>query len=215
MSSDPVHDVALPVTAPTWPRRLATATQVACLVFLAMASLLQFLRPDLDWQRTPLSFYLVGPHGPLLQAAYLLLASGLIGLGVSAYRSGAVQARSAAPLLLFVVAGVALAVTALAQTPFPGRPLTLQGLVHGLAAQTAFLCVTVAMLLQAWRWRADPGFRHRFAPAFWLAVLCFLALWTHVLVRDLPRGASQKAVIALIGLWLVLAAGWVGRDRRG
>ncbi len=202
------------VAAPAWVRPLAAGAQLACIAFLLIALALQFLRQDLDWARTPLSFYLVGPHGPLLQGAYGLLSLGLIGLGASAYRSGAPHARSAAPLLLFVVAGIALAITALAETPFPGRALTLQGLVHGLAAQTAFLCVTVAMLLQAWRWRADPGFRHRFAAAFFGAAFCFLALWVHVLVRDLPRGASQKAVIAMIGLWLLRVSGWVGRDRR-
>lgn len=200
--------------AAAWVRPLAAGVQVACVAFLLIALALQFLRQDLDWVRTPLSFYLIGPHGPLLQGAYGLLSLGLVGLGASAYRSGAPHARSAAPLLLFTVAGIALAVTALAETPFPGRAPTLQGLVHGWAAQTAFLCVTVAMLLQAWRWRADPGFRQRFAAAFWLAVLGFLALWVHVLVRDLPRGASQKAVIALIGLWLVLAAGWIRGGRR-
>ena len=199
---------------PVWTRPLAAGVQWTCAAFLAIALALQFLRPDLDWARTPLSFYLVSPYGPLLQSAYGLLSLGLIGLGVVAWRSGAAQARSAAPLLLFVVAGLALIITALAETPFPGRAMTLQGLVHGLAAQTAFLCVTVAMLLQAWRWRADPGFRHRFAAAFSLAALCFLALWVHVLARELPRGASQKAVIVLIGLWLLLVSGWVGRDRR-
>lgn len=199
---------------PVWTRPLAAGVQWTCAAFLAIALALQFLRPDLDWARTPLSFYLVGPYGPLLQSAYGLLSLGLIGLGVVAWRSGAAQARSAAPLLLFVVAGLALIITALAETPFPGRAMTLQGFVHGLAAQTAFLCVTVAMLLQAWRWRADPGFRHRFAAAFSLAALCFLALWVHVLARELPRGASQKAVIVLIGLWLLLVSGWVGRDRR-
>ncbi len=207
-------DPASPAAVPAWVRPLAAGAQWACIAFLLIALALQFLRPDLDWMRTPLSFYLVGPYGPLLQGAYGLLSLGLMGLGVSAYRSGAIQARSAAPLLLFVVAGIALAVTALAETPFPGRALTLQGLVHGLAAQTAFLCVTVAMLLQAWRWRADPGFRHRFATAFSLAALCFLALWVHVLARDLPRGSSQKAVIALIGFWLLWVSGWVSRDRR-
>nr|WP_295382856.1 DUF998 domain-containing protein [Pseudoxanthomonas sp.] len=216
VSPDPTPPLAPAsgIAAPAWTRALAAGVQLACTAFLLIALALQFLRPDLDWMRTPLSFYLVGPYGPLLQGAYGLLSLGLVGLGMSAYRSGAAHARSAAPLLLFVIAGTALIVTALAETPFPGRALTLRGLVHGLAAQTAFLCVTVAMLLQAWRWRADPGFRHRFAAAFGLAAICFLALWVHVLARELPRGASQKAVIVLIGLWLLRVSGWVRRDRR-
>lgn len=191
------------------PARLAPVLLLAIALFVLLATGLQFLRTDLDWVSAPLSFYLIGPYGVVLQAAYVALSLGLLGLGLGCYRSGARTARSGAPALLFAVAGIALTVTALAHTPVPRQPLTLEGLVHGVAAQTAFLCVTSAMLLQAWRWRADPGWRHRFAPAFTLALLCFIALWVHALWRELPRGASQKAVIALIACWLALVANWL------
>ena len=94
----------------------------------------------------------------------------------------------------------------------PQRPPTFEGLIHGLAAQTAFLCVTTAMLLQAWRMRRDPAWRGHFALAFGLAVVCFVAMWVHALWREAPRGLTQKAVIVLNLAWLGWAAVWLRRS---
>lgn len=192
-------------------RRLATLVLAGVLVFVAVCMATQLLRSDLDWQRAPLSFYLVGAYGVWLQGAYLVLASALALLGAGYYAALPPQARSAAPLLLFVLAALALGVTALAETDRPQLPPTFEGYVHGIAAPTAFLCVTTAMLLQSWRFRGDPRWRPRFTSAFGLAVACFVAMWVHALWREAPRGLSQKLVIAAIVAWLVLAALWLRR----
>jgi hypothetical protein len=175
----------------------------------------QFLRDDYDWLRVPLSFYVIGPYGRAVEAAYFVLASGLAALGAGWYRTLDRKARSAAPLLLFLLAAVALSVTAAEFTDIPGRPPTLHGLVHVVAANTTFLCVTVAMLLQSWRLRHDPRWRARFRPAFALAAFAFAALWIHALVHPIPRGLGEKAVIVLILLWLWCASWWLlrGPDR--
>ncbi|AWV07523.1 DUF998 domain-containing protein [Marilutibacter maris] len=199
-------------TDSTVPRFLGAAALAGVLLFAAIGIAAQFLRPDLDWLQTPLSFYLLDPHGLWVRAGYFALALALIALGGGWYLELSPQARSAAPLLLFVCAGLALAVTAVAETGRRGQPVTLETLVHGLAAQTAFLCVTTAMLLQAWRLRADPRWRQRFAIAFAVAVAAFVGLWVHALWREAPRGLSQKLEIGLILLWLGSAA---NRLRKG
>jgi hypothetical protein len=135
----------------------------------------------------------------------------LVALGVGAYSALERNARSAAPLLLFVLAAAALCVTAAESTDVPGQPPTLHGVVHVIAANATFLCVTVAMLLQSWRWRRDPRWRVHFRPAFTLAVLAFAALWIYALVHAIPRGLGEKAVIALILSWLWLASWWLLR----
>lgn len=78
--------------------------------------------------------------------------------------------------------------------------------MHALAAQTAFLCVTTAMLLQAWCFGRDRSWRGAYPLAWGWAWLAFAGLWLHVLWRDTPRGLGQKAVIALVLGWLALAA---------
>jgi hypothetical protein len=178
-------------------------------VFALACGAVQWLRGDYDWVRIPLSFYVLGPYGHVVVASYFALAAGLVALGAGGYRALARDARSAAPLLLFVTGAVALCVTAIESTDVPGRAPTLHGLVHVLAAGATFLCVTVAMLLQSWRLRLDPCWRNRFRMAFPLATVTFLALWTYALVKAIPRGLGEKVVIALILLWLWRAAWWL------
>jgi len=173
-------------------------------VFAGVTFVLQFLRSDLDWIKTPLSYYLNGAYGDLLIAAYVALSASLLALGIGFYRGSASSARSAAPLLLFVVGGVALAVTGLSEKAKAyGHPIEWE-MVHLAATETTFLCVTVAMLLQSWWLRFSLSWRTHFAFAFGLAIVAFVALWMYALWHALPRGASQKIVIALIVWWL----GW-------
>lgn len=200
-SSAPAHAAAS--------RALGHIALAGLLLFIAVAVTVQALRRDLDWTRAPLSFYLLGAWGPWLQAAYAALAVALCSLGAGYYVALDRNRRSAAPWLLFACAGAGLCVTALAHSNLPGRVPTLEGFVHGVAAQTAFLCVSVAMLLQSWRLRADPRWHRRFAPAFTLALACFAAIWADALWHGMPRGLEQRLAIALILAWLLLAAHWL------
>lgn len=179
------------------------------LVFIVIGVAVQILRTDLHWQDAPLSLYLLDDYGHWLQAAYFVLAGALASLGAGYYVTLGGRRRSAAPSLLFVCAGIGLCVTALAHSNLPGRTPTLEGFVHGTAAQTAFLCVTVAMLVQSCWLRADPCLRPRFPLAFMLALTCFAAIWVDALWHGMPRGLEQRLVIALILGWLLLAAQWL------
>lgn len=187
--------------------RLGTIALAGISAFALGCVSTQILRPDLDWLRTPMSFYLLGDYGGWLRAAYVALAGALTALGFGYYRTLRHPGASAAPLGLFVIAGTGLCVSAIAESNRSG--LSVEGLIHGIAATLAFLCVSLAMLLQSWRMRTDAFWRPRFSIAFGLAVLCFVTMFMHALWREGPRGLSQKFVIALIVLWLMLAAGWL------
>lgn len=196
-------------------RRLGALALAGLGVFIIIAVAVQCLRTDLDWLDAPLSFYLLDAYGHALQAAYFVLAAALCSLGAGYYLALDRGSRSAAPWLLFTCAGLGLCVTALAHSNLPGRAPTLEGFVHGTAAQTAFLCVTVAMLLQSHRLRVDPRWRPRFPAAFALALMAFVAMWVDALWRGMPRGLEQRLVIALILAWLLLAARWLANAPRG
>lgn len=192
-------------------RSTAIGVLAGLALFCIVGVAVQFLRPDLDWRQAPMSFYLLGPYGYWLQAAYFALAGTLVALGYGYYRSLAADARSGAPALMFALAAIALCATAVADSNLPQRAPTLQGWVHGTSAQAAFLFVTTAMLLQSWRLRGDAGWRSRFAPAFAWAAVCFAAVWVLAFWREAPRGLAQKVVIALIVGWLALSAAWLRR----
>lgn len=196
-------------------RRLAAAALMGVALFASVGIAVQFLRTDLDWRQAPMSLYLLGPYGGWLQAAYFALACTLVLLAAGHYRALQPQARSGAPVLLFAMAAVGLCVTAVADSNLPQRAPTLQGWLHGVAAQTAFLCTTTAMLLQSWRMRADTHWRPRFMGAFLLASVAFAAVWVLAFWHGAPRGLAQKAVILLILVWLAMASVWLRRQGGG
>ncbi|MFC4728263.1 DUF998 domain-containing protein [Coralloluteibacterium thermophilus] len=197
------------------PRPFACLALLSLAAFLLAAVSVHALRPELDWVHSQMSVYLVGPWGWLLQSAYAALAAGMLALGVGLYRGLPVEARSAAPLLLFALGAPALVVTALAPMRFPHEDPRLVHLVHGIAAQTTFLCATTGMVLQALRLRLDPAWRPIARGALAWALLCFAGVWLLAFWRDLPRGLAQKGLIAMIVAWLAVVAGWaLGRGAR-
>lgn len=192
-------------------RRMGTAALAGVIVFTAVCAAMQVVRTDLDWVRAPLSFYLVDAHGHWVQAAYAMLSMSLGLIGIGYHRVLAPEARSGLARALFLMAAIALMVTAAAETNRSRELINFEGYVHAIAAPLAFLFVSTGMLLLSWRLRGDALWRTRFGPAFVLAVVSFGALWGHALWRSAPRGLTQKAVIVLILVWLGLMALWLRR----
>lgn len=185
---------------------IAMVALLALCAFVLTALWTQWARDDLDWVQATLSLYLHGPWGLALRTAYCVLAVAIMLLAWSLHAGLQSPRRSAAAPLLFVVAGLGLMGVAIGDSWLPERAPLLAPLVHGLAANTAFLCVSVAMLLQSWYLRADPRWMRWAGLAWGWAWLCFVLLWLHVLWRGPPRGAGQKLVIAAVVLWLAAVA---------
>jgi hypothetical protein len=186
--------------------------------FIVAAIAVHLLRPELDGTHAQLSVYLVGPWGALLQAGYVTLAVGIVALAIALYGVPPPPRRSAAPLLLFSIGAASLVVTSFAPMRFPGEELRLVHLIHGTSAQAAFLCTTTGMVMQAWRLRHAPGWRCRTSRLLAWAAACFLGVWVLALARELPRGLSQKVLVAMIVAWLAWAAMLLWRSamaRRG
>ncbi|UNK41197.1 DUF998 domain-containing protein [Luteimonas sp. S4-F44] len=193
------------IDTPIDQRRARTCARVALVslaTFGASASALHGLRPDLDPVHSQLSLYLIGDWGPLLQAAYVALAIGMAALGWGLWQASSEGARSTAPLLLFALGGLSLATTAYAWMDLPGIDSTLEGLIHGVSAQGAFLFATAGMVLQAFRLRGDAAWRATARWALPWALLCFASIWVLALWRDAPRGLAQKTVVVSILGWL-------------
>jgi hypothetical protein len=186
-------------------RWIGTGVALSVVAFAAVALVLQWVRADLDWYRNTLSAYLTGPYGAWLKATYFMLSCGLVLLGAGYRCAVAAPQRGRLPMVLFAVAGVALTVTALADSEHRGGS-HLESIVHNVAASTTFLAVTSAMLVQSWRLRRDDAWRHRCTTLFALALASIAAMWTYVFWHAVPRGLGQKVLIAAILAWLALAA---------
>lgn len=191
---------------PHWQSFAGLFVLLALLLFSATALSLQWLRTDLDWISATLSLYLHGPGGLGLRIAYCVLAAAIAGIALALYLDESPRTRRGLPLALFWVAAAGLCGVAIGDSYLPDAAPLLAPLVHGLSAQTAFLCVSCAMLLQTWQFRGDPRWQQRFRLAWGWAWLTFVCLWIHVGWRVGPRGLGQKLVIAMVLIWLAPVA---------
>lgn len=194
-------------------RRSGLICLVAVVAFLLTCVVLQWLRTDLDWRQDPLSAYLKGPYGGWLRMAYYGLSMALILLGAGLYRALQPPARSALPALLLTIAGVALAITAISETDLPRLDHDQENVLHRIAAMITFLSVTLAMVLQSWRFHYDAIWRARVTLALPLAVATFLALWFYAYGHGMTEALRQKTVISMILLWLGFAASWLRQEQ--
>ncbi len=206
-------------TAPPYPEpmhrgaaRLAARLAIlGALLFLGVAGGLQLVRDDLAWQQATLSQYLLGPYGLLLRTMYCLLAIAIVALAMGLYVQLAPRARSAAPALLLGTGALALAGVAIGDTWLPQVAPDFHRMFHPVCAITAFLCVVSGMVLQAWRFRLDAAWRHRFPLAATWSVACFVLLWVHALWPPAGHGWVQKLLVALIVSAMLLAGAWLHR----
>ncbi|HET6554782.1 MAG TPA: DUF998 domain-containing protein [Dyella sp.] len=198
-----------------WQRLSAALLFAAVAVFALTAGTLQFTRIDLDPIAMPLSTYLRGPGGFWLRDAYYLMAASLAAFAFAGYRAMKRASRSALVSALFMIAALALPIVAYTVL-FEHTPQeNLARLVHGLAAQTTFLCLVMGMLLWSSRWQRSASTRMRRTGVV-LAWLAFVQMWVLALWKDLPPGLTQKLLIVLILMWLGWAAMQLRHDiRRG
>lgn len=189
----------------------AGAAMAGALLFLLVASSLQFVRGDLAWRQATLSQYLLGPYGLVLRTTYCVLSATIVVLAVGIYAQLSPRARSAAPVLLFCTGAVALAGVAIGDSWLPAIAPDFHRWFHHTCAITAFLCVTTGMVLQAWRFRLDGRWRRHFPLAAAWSLGCHGLLWVHALWPPAGQGGVQKLLIALIVTAMLLAGRWLWR----
>lgn len=192
-----------------WERWAGLFALVALAWFSANAVGLQFVRAgQYDWVNAPLSHYLTGLHGHWLVNAYYLMGVGLIALGLGLRRQIVPEARYSLSPLFFALGGIALALTARFHDGSEGNEqAVMEHVVHGLAAGLSFVLLGFAMMLQSFGLRRDPRWQDSAWKLLALAVFAFALMWCHGIFKELPRGASQKAVIAAYVVWLAWTAG--------
>lgn len=210
-------DVAQAATgsAPRWSGHAGALAAAAGLAFIGLVLVLQWLRGDLWWIDAQLSAYLHGAYGLLLRTAYCLLAAAMAWLAVGLYAALAPAARSRTVLGLFWLAALGLCAVAIGDSWMPELAPDAAKLVHVVSADTTFLCVIAAVLLQSWYFGRDRAWRAQCVGACVLGWAAFAVLLFHVTVTSAPPGISQKIAIVLIVAWMVRVGLWLTRTVRG
>src|SRR5699024_5085818 len=146
---------------------------------------------------------LIGPYGIYLQSAYLWMSICLLLIGLLGYRLPQAR-RSSAPLLLFTLAAIALGTTALAHTASTPEPLSLHGMIHGVAVKSSFLCLNSDKLLQSCRFLGVTELQQQARRSLALALAYFSGLWLQLDPLDHNSAIKQKLLISLIICWLLM-----------
>ncbi|MCC4631760.1 MULTISPECIES: DUF998 domain-containing protein [Xanthomonas] len=200
-----------PPCPPRWSGYAGAISAGTGMAFIALVVSLQWLRGDLDWIDAQLSAYLHGAYGLLLRTAYCLLAAAMALLALGLYAALAPIACSRTVVGLFCMAAIGLSAVAIGDSWMPVFAPDAAEMVHLLSADTAFLCVIAAILLQSWYFRGDRWWRQHFVPAFGLGLAAFALLLFHVSVTSVPLGISQKSAIGAIVSWMVMVGLWLAR----
>lgn len=173
---------------------------------------------DVDPVRRTISEYALGEYRVLFDAGVLALAAGSAVVLIALVAAGLLRAASPASVLL-ATWSVALAVVVAFQKIDWSVGPTTGGYVHRYASLLAFICLPIAALLLARRWRRDPTWRRHAVWTGWLgaASLAWLApiLAGFVLRpftgvpwwRFVPLGLTERG-LAVTEVAVVLALGW-------
>ena len=198
---------------------LAVALYVAS-VYTAM----HVVEPEFDPIRTPMSIYVLGPHGAWMTTTYFALCAAWIGI---AYGFAQTLTRTRLTAIAFFLLVIAL-VGALIAGVFPMDPLTtgqpadalasewgggtmtFAGRMHAGGAPIAFPAIALTPLLFSLAFRSAPRWRTVFVPALALAsgVLVALALAIVSLRVFGFAGYVQRVFFLLLLSWMIV----VGRQ---
>jgi hypothetical protein len=197
--------VKLRLTAVEAARRGHGRLAVACLLLtVALTLALHALYPELDPARSYVSEYANGQWGWVLTLALLLFA-----VGSYALASGL---REVTGLLLgprlITLAGACMAIAAVFSTDRYGDDEvvgTLAGRLHGFASIGGFAIVVVAMLLLARPLERDERWGQLGRVTLPLAAASVLALVLAFVAAPDAAGLRQRAFLALVFGWLVVA----------
>ena len=182
--------------------------------------LLHLTRPDVSllWQTT--SEYARGEGGWVMVLAFLLQATALVGLALSARRfMRTVPGRIALVVLLATALGTAIgAIFVTDPIDTPQSAMSFSGTLHGLGAGLALMLTPVAALMVniALARRSETGARRTIllvtAPLPLVALVTFMVVQTLQLPADgtfgpdVIIGPAERILVAVYALWLLATA---------
>lgn len=182
-------------------------------VFLTIL-LLHFIQPDLNPLSRLVSEYALGKQGWVLAVALVSFAVSALALACAlATTSNAIRLRIG--IVLLVIWGLCAIFAALFHTdPIPPRgPLSLSGMIHTIAANIGFFCLTGAILACSRHLRVSFGRSVWTRVINWLAlasvislILFLIAFVVAVTFGLFVHGLFERLVIAVDLAWLSTVA---------
>lgn len=199
-------------------RRLDTTTLALIgllgpIAFMAVALILPAFS-EYSLLADPISALACGRYGAVQTLSFIVAGLSTFALAVGLRRTLPDRRATRGGIGLVALWGVCLLLDALfpLDPPGTGRPQSIPGTIHLIAALVAFLAILVAIGILSFAFRRSPGWR-AFAP--WSCALGVVAVATFFLPSEADRaGLYQRLFVGAIMLWLALVARQLGHGAR-
>lgn len=180
--------------------------------FAAIVAVLHALEPDFEPTNRFVSEYVLGDWGLLMNAAFFVLATALIALGLGLGRVLAPSRRVRAIRNLYVISGTTTFISGVFNSNelVDGEvvEMTAAGAIHDLAGFVGFFCMIVATFLLRKAFLRTPGWEHRAKWALLVAIANVAGLAGTAAPTDW-FGLAQRCFLVLIVTWSMIQANWL------
>ena len=194
----------------------STLSLLGLVGFVVPVTALHGLRPELDPVSTFLSEYAIGPYRLLWTGALFALGLGSLVLCAGLRHTTLVRQRVA--LALLTVWSLGTIVAGVFPTDPGGVPVSVRGIIHGVAASVGFLSFVVAAMILSVRFGREPGWCSARSPGLRLAVLALMSMVGFFAAPAGLKGITERAFVLIVITWLAFVSVWlhrVGQDRSG
>lgn len=176
---------------------------VGVLVFWATVLPLHVVQSGLSPVDDFVSDYANGRAGWLFTVGTLVHGAGNVAIAAGLARELRPAPAARLGVAGFALAAVGLIVAGIFRTDPPGAPSTTFGAVHGLATNISFGIEIVALLLLAWGFRQDAGWRDYLGLSVALTLLATSAtLWLVIALRtEVMTGLAERVALASFTVW--------------
>jgi len=178
------------------------------LVFTLSFAVLHVARPEMDWTRDYISYFVHGRLGWLFVWGIIVHGVGNVSLAVGLYRSLRIGRFRSWAAFLFCTAAAGVVLTAVLPIDPIGSPLTLTGRIHSDVAYTAFLSELAAIFLFTAAFARDPVWQRRSGTSFVLSTTAAATLAGFVVAASLDYmpGVAERLALASFMAWEFWAA---------
>jgi len=185
--------------------------------FLALLTLLHFIKPEFDPSWNMISEYEIGQYGWVMQLAFLCVALSCVSL-VVAIRSQAQTMGGWIGLALLLVAAIGMTIAAIGVTDpitTPKEEMTAHGNLHALGFMLGVPSLTIAAVLVSLSLGRNPAWSPARRALLWTAHLPWVSLLAMIatLLVLLPRNGGKFGPSVVIGwpnrLYMVACCAWL------
>lgn len=182
-------------------KTIAFISLCGLLLFVAIVSLLHFLRPDKNMLSCFVSEYAVGNYSWLMTIAFYALAFAAT-LLLRSLLLNSTSSKTSKITLGFFCAGMLL--VAIFPTDIPGEPPTPRGLIHGFAALIALASLGISMIAWGIVFKKNNHLHKLAKPSVFYGVISLVLLIVFIASPISFRGLTQRFLLAWDISWLFL-----------